>query len=75
VLGNAVLHMTLWILASLIELPTQEQIDALLVSETTSGDYECVSADDLYKAVDAAKMLHSVAFVLLLYQTLHNDIW
>ena len=62
------LHMMLWILATLIEVPTQEQIDALLISEVTSGDYECVSADDLYSAVDAAKMLHSIAFVLLLYQ-------
>jgi len=75
VLGNSVLHMTLWILASLIELPTQEQIDALLVSETETGDYECVSADDLSSAVESAKMLHSIAFVLLLYQQLHNFIW
>ena len=54
VLGNAVLHLALAILAGGVVIPTQSEMDALVSSEVEVGDYSCVSVEELESALNYA---------------------
>ena len=75
ILGNAALHLTLAILAGTIELPQQDEMDALLATGIEQGDYECVSTADLSGALKAMKNVHIVALCVMVYIELHVPIW
>ena len=77
VLGNSVLHFTLWILSMNVKVPSQEEIDELNAKHviTERGDLECPSKEGLLDAVAYAQLVHFLAFVILTYRLVHNEVW
>ena len=46
-----------------------------LQKEVPEGEFECVSAEDLFDAHRAASNFHLAAFVILLYIRVHSPFW
>ena len=74
VLGNFVLHMTLAILASQIQVPEQADIDQEEGNLLEVGDYECPSAEELEWSVTYCMTCHIIATTVLLYLELHENV-
>ena len=71
ILGNAVLHTTLFMLTYWVDVPPQELMNFLILTKVKEGEYECVAAEEIDGAITFARNVHLAIAVVLLYIEFH----